>query len=329
VDIELSRDGTRITARASGAELDLSQVRHHWDRWFRLGRWPVEDIYYGLCGRFVGRVHLADPEAFQAIRGRSTLYLGNHQTAVESLLFSILASGLSGVNTVTLAKIEHQHTWVGQLIDLCFRYPGAVDPKVIQFFDRSDRRSLPRIIGELGVEMDGPGKSVMIHVEGTRSLSCGSPVRKMSGSFIDMAIGAGAPIVPVRFAGGLPGADLAQRTEYPLDLGKQDIYFGTPILPETLAAVTYRERKSMVLEALNLVGPPIDDEQPNPGDPELRARAERSRSVRGLSAEHAVLREVLCDLAGRHPDLTRLLSLDPGARTGEGWLDELAARLVG
>jgi len=61
------------------------------------------------------------------------------------------------------------------------------------FFDREDKASLVRVIGELAAEMKGPGRSVMVHVEGTRSLSCRTPVEKMSGAFIDMALAVGAP----------------------------------------------------------------------------------------------------------------------------------------
>ncbi|MFZ8452892.1 hypothetical protein ACO1MT_15220, partial [Staphylococcus aureus] len=89
---------------------------------------PVEDLYYGLCERFVGDVVLSDPEAFAAVRGRSCLYLANHQVGVESLLFSVLAAGLSGTPTVTLAKAEHRTSWLGTLIAHNFRYPGVVDP---------------------------------------------------------------------------------------------------------------------------------------------------------------------------------------------------------
>ena len=112
----------------------------------------------------------------------------DRKTGIESLLFSIIGSALGGVPTVTLAKIEHKTTWLGKLIAHCFSYPGIVDPEVIAFFDRNDKASLPGIIQSLAAEMAGPGKSVMVHVEGTRSLHCRQPVQKMSGAFIDMAL---------------------------------------------------------------------------------------------------------------------------------------------
>ena len=63
----------------------------------------------------------------------------------------------------------------------CWTWPGAKDPEVIAFFDREDKASLPAIVGQLAMEMAGPGKSIMVHVEGTRSMDVRQPVEKMSG----------------------------------------------------------------------------------------------------------------------------------------------------
>ena len=197
--IRVDQASSHVTVQSRGAPiLDVSQIKSHWDRYFGLGRWPVEDLYYGLVERFVRRVHLVDPAAHDAVAGRSLLYLGNHQVGVESLIFSIVASGLHGVNTVTVAKAEHRESWLGLLIALCFGYPGAQDPSVITFFDREDKASLPGIIAELANEMATGHKSVMVHVEGTRALSARAPVEKMSGAFIDMALHVGTPTAPHR-----------------------------------------------------------------------------------------------------------------------------------
>ena len=228
-DLDVERTGGEVRVSGDGrGSLDLAPVRRFWTRWFDRGPWPVEDLYYGLVGRFVDRVVVEDPAAYAALRGRSVLYLANHQTGVESLLFSIVASALNEVPTVTLAKVEHRDTWLGRLIAHAFSYPGVTDPRVMTFFDREDKASLVRVIGELAAEMTGPGRSVMVHVEGTRSLSCRTPVEKMSGAFIDMALQVGAPVVPVRFVGGLPADPLETRLEFPLGMGRQEIHLGTP-----------------------------------------------------------------------------------------------------
>jgi 3-hydroxymyristoyl/3-hydroxydecanoyl-(acyl carrier protein) dehydratase/1-acyl-sn-glycerol-3-phosphate acyltransferase len=330
---QTSEDGLIRVSGDGAGQRDLSSVRSFWSNWFDRGPWPVEDLYYALIDRFLGRVILSDPAAFAKTRGRSVLYLANHQVGVESLLFSILASALGEVPTVTLAKAEHRDTWLGRLIAHCFDYPGVKDPRVISFFDRQDKASLPTILKDLAAEMAGPGRSVMVHIEGTRSLDCTSPVQKMSGAFLDMAIAVGAPIVPVRFVGGLPTEPLQSRLEFPLDLGRQDIYFGAPIEPSVVGRLHYGARKDLVLSAINALGPSNADERPLPGDPSFAARVERWQQSHGVSHEHAVLREVLAEIESPGEEVARLLSADSAAELNVGpsgpWLEELGHRLLG
>jgi 1-acyl-sn-glycerol-3-phosphate acyltransferase len=315
--------------------LDLAPVREFWDRYFDIGRWPVEDLYYGLAERFVRRVWIEDPPAHEAIRGRAVLYLGNHQVGIESLVFAILASGLSGVATVTLAKAEHRTTWLGNLIRHAFSYPGAKDPGVITYFERQDPTQLPRVIAELGAELAAGTKSVMVHVEGTRSLTCRKPVIKMSGAFLDMAIATNAPVVPVRFVGGLPVEPLEKRIEYPIGMGQQDILLGRPLLPEQLAALPYKERKELVIGAINALGPSNAEEAPIGGDRELAAAAEAWVQRTGASHDHATLLETMRRLPAPGEEMRQILV---GAEAGElrladdargAWMAELARRMFG
>jgi len=335
--LDVAREGDAVRVTDAGAPvLDLAPVESYWRKRFAIGAWPVEDLYYGLIERFVGDVVIADPEAFARVRGRSCLYLANHQVAVESLLFSVIASALSEVATVTLAKAEHRGTWVGELIRHSFSYPGITDPKLITFFDRDDRESLVRIIGELAQEMAQRGKSVMVHVEGTRGLSCRQPVIKMSSAFIDMAFAVGAPIVPVRFVGGLPQDELSQRLEFPLGYGRQDIWIGRPIEPAALASLPLKERKQVVIDAINGLGPSPSDERPTAPDPAFARRVEPWTARCGGTTEHAVLMATLDALGSyRSEDTRRFVA---GARegaivTGEGpegeWLAGFAEWLFG
>jgi acyl transferase domain-containing protein/3-hydroxymyristoyl/3-hydroxydecanoyl-(acyl carrier protein) dehydratase/1-acyl-sn-glycerol-3-phosphate acyltransferase len=335
-DLGVERAGGEVRVSGDGrGTLDLSPIRTFWTRWFNRGPWPVEDLYYGLVGRFVDRVVVEDPEAYAALRGRSVLYLANHQTGVESLLFSIVASALNEVPTVTLAKVEHRDTWLGRLIVHAFSYPGVTDPRVMTFFDREDKASLVRVIGELAAEMAGPGRSVMVHVEGTRALSCRTPVEKMSGAFIDMALAVGAPVVPVRFVGGLPADSLETRLEFPLGMGRQGIHLGRPLMPERLAGLHYGARKELVLAAINGLGVPNALEQPGPGDAAFAKRVGAWQVARGVSHEHAALHEVLAELKDPGNEIRRLLTAPSATAlaaddTPQGrWLTELGRRLLG
>ncbi|WP_437690370.1 beta-ketoacyl synthase N-terminal-like domain-containing protein [Sorangium sp. So ce176] len=332
----VAREGSEVVVRAAGAPaIDLEPVRRYWGAAMGLGRWPAEDLYFGLIERFIRRVHVVDPAAFRAVKGRSLLYLGNHQVGVESLLFGIAVSGLTEVSTVTLAKAEHRATWLGTLLAHCFAYPGARDPKVITYFDREDKASLGGIIAELGAEMQGAGKGVMVHVEGTRSIECRTPVRKMSGAFIDMALAAGVPVVPVRFTGALPPEPLDRRLEFPLGMGVQDIWIGRPFLPEDLAGLTYKDRKDLVISGINGLGPSSAVEQPFPGDPAFAASVDAWVAEAGVAHEDATILRVLEACADPTPETAAILEaartgrlVPPDARRAD-WLRKLAARLVG
>ena len=300
-------DGAVTVSSACPPSIDLGIVRSFWDGWFDDRSWPVADLYYGLIERFVRRVVYEAPDEMEALTGRSCLYLANHQVGVESLVFSIVASALNAVPTVTLAKIEHQDTWLGHLIRHCFQYPDVRDPEVITYFDRTDRESLPRIIGQLAQQMSGPGRSVMVHVEGTRSLTCRAPVAKMSGAFIDMAVGVGVPIVPVRFVGGLPVDSLSERIEFPIGMGQQDIWFGRPLSPDELRGAPYGERKQRVVDAINALGPSNDVEVPFAGDASFVDSVRAHVAATRCTEEHAVLFEVLSERAQRSAESDRLL----------------------
>jgi len=332
-EVQVAEEAVQVRS-LEAPTLDISPVKHFWTEWFDRAPWPVEDLYYGLIEQFVGKVVLQDPEGFERVRGKSVLYLANHQVGVESLVFSILASGLSKVPTVTLAKMEHKTTWLGRLIQHSFDYPGVRDPKVITFFDREDRESLPRILGELAVEMTGPGRSVMVHIEGTRSLQCRTPVQKMSGAFIDMALKVGAPIVPVRFTGALPADPLDARREFPVGMGRQDIWLGSPMSPQSLAAAHYGERKRRVIDAINQLGPSNADEVPTQPNPDLEGAVQGNMQTLGSDHEHATLYEVLRRCSTPCEETQRLLQsiqrgeTCPGQRPEDQWLRVLMQRLA-
>jgi acyl transferase domain-containing protein/3-hydroxymyristoyl/3-hydroxydecanoyl-(acyl carrier protein) dehydratase/1-acyl-sn-glycerol-3-phosphate acyltransferase len=334
--LQLTRNGDDVgVVDAAPPKQNLSAVRAYWDQHFGIGAWPVEDLYYGLVERFVGDVVLADPAAFARLQGQSCLYLANHQVGVESLLFSLVISALSNTPTLTLAKAEHRTSWLGTLIAQNFSYPGVVDPGVITFFDRDDHQSLLRIVNELSTAMQQRGKSVMVHVEGTRSLACRTPVIKMSSTFIDMALEIGAPIIPVRLVGGLPVTPLAQRLEFPVGFGRQDYWVGSPIFPADLSKLPLKARKEVVLAAMNVLGPELSAETPLPGDARFGAEVEAWCARTGASVEDAVLFATLANL--RKPMAAVKMLLD-GARTGKltltadprsQWLGRLAQRLFG
>ncbi len=293
-----------------------------WRSWLGPGTRAVEDLFFALVRRFVGRVVLVDPAAFAALRGRPALYLGNHQTMVESLMFVVLLGPLADVPTLGLAKIEHEKSWIGRLSAAVAAWPGARDPHLLEFFDRANKEALPGILQRIAGRMAAERQSLLVHVEGTRSLACGAPVQKISSVIIDMAVHARAPIVPVHFGGGLPRTPAPQRLDFPLGAGRQDYWLGKPLLPEELEAMPYGERRATVVRAINEAGPPVANEQPNPGDPELMAEIEAWAARTGAETAHAAILMALArDARDLQPAWQRVLE---GMKSGRLVVEDTA-----
>ena len=212
--------------------------------------------------------------------------LGNHNTGVEPL-------GARPI--VSIAKQEHRDSWLGQLLALCADYPGVTLPQTLLFFDREDQASMLRLVGEAKHAIAHDGLSLMIHVEGTRALRCRQPVERVSAVFIDLALAAELAIVPVRFAGGLPidTADDAQRQEFPIGYASMDIFLGRPIAPRTLRALLLAERRNLLRDAINQLGPDLRVETPNPPDPAFAAGVDQWMKMVGMTAARAAVLHAL------------------------------------
>lgn len=322
-DLRVTRAGDEVAVTDDGwPAQDLAPIQTYWRERIGIGRWLMEDLYYGLIARFVRDVVITDPEAFDKVRGRSCLYLANHQVAIESLLFGVVASALSGTPAVTLAKAEHKTSWLGTLIGHTFEHAGVKDLDLIVFFERDDRESLTTIINQIAAQMRSERKSAMVHVEGTRSLTCRRPVEKMSSAFIDMALAVNAPIVPVRFVGGLPVEELPERISFPAGFGRQDYWLGRPIYPEELARMPYKERKLAVISAINSLGPDHATETPAPPDHAFGGLVESWTTRTGASHEDAVFYTTLATLTDKSEETRNLCDGDPRSE----WLAKLAKR---
>jgi acyl transferase domain-containing protein/3-hydroxymyristoyl/3-hydroxydecanoyl-(acyl carrier protein) dehydratase/1-acyl-sn-glycerol-3-phosphate acyltransferase len=319
----------------AGMQRDLASFRSFWRASIGVGPWPIEDLHLALVERFLGRIVIAEPVAFSRLQGRGCLYLANHQVAIESLLFIMVASAITGTRTMALAKAEHQSSWLGRLVTRGVTYPGVTDPGLITFFDRDDHASFARLAEQATAELASSKKSVLVHVEGTRALSSRTPVTRLSASVIDMALAAGAPIVPVRFARGLPIDDVTDRLDFPVGYGKQDIHFGAPLLPEDLARLPLRDRKDAVFAALNTLGPG-DADAPSEPDPAFAAQVEAWRARTGCSLEDAVFYAALAGASAPESEgVRRLLEgalrgpLVVGESPADRWLGDFAESLFG
>jgi hypothetical protein len=267
--VEVSEvDGRAVVRDAGAPALELAGLAQFWREELEVEEgWLGGDIYTGLIERYVDRVVVADPVGFERLRGQSAIFMGNHETQIESLLVTAIASYLIDGTVVTMANAKHEAGWVGELVRLMFSYPGAQDPENIVYFKQTDPASMLEIVADLKADITERGASFMVHAPGTRAVQAGQPVARMTSLFVDMALELGVPIVPVGFDGGLPVEPLSEgKLEFPVDQGSQTYTFGSPIWPDELGALEYARRRQHVMDRINALIP--DDPRPHNPRPE-------------------------------------------------------------
>lgn len=246
--------------------------------------WPGEILLLALARRFVRRVIVTDPEGLAACRGKPVIFLANHQVGIESILFNMLTPGLIEVPIMAMAKAEHRHSWMGRLLSLLESWPAFEFPPLVFFFDRSKRGNLVSELPALQTRLNRNKYALLVHAEGTRSLTCNVPVTQSSAIFPDLALSMGIPIIPVRFSGGLPTKESNNQTrlELPMGLTAQDWFIGSPLYPEELSKMSLKARKGRILAAMNNLGPPLESETPNPPNEALSEEIQKLVTSLGI-----------------------------------------------
>ncbi len=331
--------GAGILVKGAAEKLDIAKARQYWRERLGLQEWVAEDIFAGLARQFISEYQVEDAAVYQALleQARPVLYLANHQTTVEAHLFIYLTSALARQPVGIIAKKEHQKsTWIGQLLEKMGQYPGINGSLLhVFYFDRQDQASLLHLLQDIRQKIREQGLSLLVHAEGTRALQCRKPVEKVSSVFIDLALELQLPLVPVRFAGGLPLEPLAQKLEFPYRYGRQSVHLGPPLWPAELAALPYAQRKEKILTALNTTGPPLAAETPSPGDGLFQGKVEKLRQEAALDEARAVILQVLRELDDKSSETLRVLNHAGAGRPGnedaakENWLEEFSAWLHG
>ena len=292
--VTVDSDGDEVAVRSAGPpELDVDKLRRFGREALGIEAWPGEDLSLGLCQAFVDRVILDDPLSFLVHAGRPMLFVGNHQVQIESMLFPMVAASLTGRHVVTIAKTEHRDGWIGPLSRLSTDYPGVDQPPAIVYFDQRDPRSMFAILEQLKRHVSEEGHSVFVHVEGQLARRCRRPVVRLSSVFLDLARQLDLPLVPVRFAGGLPIEPAESTMDFPVGFGKQTYHVGRPIRPQRLAGMPLVEQRDLALEALNAVGPALDTELPADPQTEFADEVTRMRARHQMPEVQAVAAAVL------------------------------------
>lgn len=295
-------------------------VRQYWrERLHNRGGLP-EDLFAGLARRFVSGLHI-DEAAYRLIaeQGRPVLYLANHQTAIESLLFVYVATAVANRRIGVIGKRENRDGWVGRLMTHVQRYPGMVDFMSMFFINREQQTTLLDALKEVKRQIAEAGMSVLVHVEGTRALKGRQPLRKFSSVFVDLAMELKLPIVPVRFLGGLPLEPVAERLDFPHRYGAQAIHLGCPIHPEALEERSYAERIRLVRAAIDHTGGAVEVEQLHPPDLEFQEKVRQAMEQRGMDEVKAVLWNVLHQLPDPSGETAELLRASENMADGEAY----------
>lgn len=317
--VETAED-VRVRA-ADPAPLDWARLQADWSARMDGRHAFVQDLGVAALHRFVRHLVLEDPDGFAALNGRPVLYLGNHQTGVESLLFLVMAASLAGLPAGAIAKREHQDSWVGRIQSLADAAMGARNPLKLWLFDRAQPADLLRLLNAYGGELKTQPSSLLVHTDGTRARAAGAPVAAVSSVLIDLALAHELPIVPVRFAGGLPTTEAAERLEFPAAGGRQDYLVGRAILPAELRGLGLAARGEFVRRRLNALGPQDEVDVPLPPDPAFAAALAAERAA-GRDEIQAHLRAALQGFPGLGAESRRLLA-------GEAPASDAVRRLIG
>jgi len=330
-------DAWRVTDAGDGAGLDLSAVQRFWRERANASGTLVEDLTLALMQRFVRQVEIADPAGYAALHGRGVLYLANHQLDLESVLFVSMIAALQDTVTTAIARQELGESWVGPYFDICFQHPQLVDPHMLLLIDRASPEAVFQALSDAVERTRTAHNSLLVHVEGKHAAAARQPVEVVSTALIDLAVGKNTPIVPVRFAGGLPVTPVAAPRAFPVAYGQQDFLIGAPLLPGELAPLSSAERRVRVLAALNGFDDRWMTETPNPGDAAFAAAVAAWQQTHGVTAVQAVLYQTLAAVPKPGAETQWLLDRVQGKRRkGQSpaddvkrWLALVASQLLG
>lgn len=243
----------------------------------------LEDLSRALRQSYVRHFRLVDPVALEALKGRPFIICGNHQTAIESMLFTDVFSRWAGLPVTTVTRTEHAASWMGRLTDFLWRYPKravAVNPQLL--FDRDQPASFLAIMDAYKAAQATVPHSLHLHVEGEQALSCRHRVKRMSAVFVDLALDLDLPILPLRYSGGLPVEPLSEIISFPVGFGQQDYTLGRPLMPEALRRMPRPKAAEWVVETINQMAPLPEVETP------LAVAPGRGEQIRALCAARKV-----------------------------------------
>jgi 3-oxoacyl-(acyl-carrier-protein) synthase/3-hydroxymyristoyl/3-hydroxydecanoyl-(acyl carrier protein) dehydratase len=297
----------------------------------------LADLSRALKHEYVRRFRVLDPAALEPLKSRPFIICANHQTAIESMLFTEMFTRWSGLPVTTVTRTEHAGSWMGRLTDFLWRHPHrtvAVNPQLL--FTRERPEAFFDVIEAYQAAQPSLPHSLHLHVEGEQALTCRQRVKRMSAVIVDLALALDLPILPLKYSGGLPVEPLAAITSFPVAYGKQDYTLGRPLLPADLRRMPGPKAAEWVVEAINAIPPATESEIPLPGRPGLAAEIHAWRNDYGITEIQAAVLSALRHLPNPS-EATRSILAYPvhgraGLKAGVGeldWLHEVANWLWG
>ncbi|MFI5311012.1 MAG: lysophospholipid acyltransferase family protein, partial [Gemmatimonadales bacterium] len=278
-----SSDGVVTVRDVAPPALDMARVARWWaDAGWQSTSPELHALFMAACAQFVEGVRLVDPSSRATMAGEPVLLLANHQVAIESALAGIVLPPLLGRPILTVAKVQHRATWVGQL---ALQLNDPRRGEAIAFVDRDRPEELLANLEQMGRVARAGERALLVHVEGTRALAGSQSVKTSSAIWFDLAVQAGLTIVPLRFTRGLPRAGVAERQEFPVGYGAQELVLGRPISGASLAGLRLDERRAQLLAGLAELE--VYDAEPRP-DAAFAAQVAAARARWALDELRAV-----------------------------------------
>lgn len=292
-------DNTWHATLTEGPRVNFQTITDYWRHVLGDAGHAIEPLGFGLVDAFLGQVILQDTGAHAPTIEEPCIYLANHQTFSESVIFNTAISALYKRPITFLAKTDHQQRLLGKFTDAISKYPGIATSQTILYVERSDPNDILRAMNDLRDILIQRKHSVCIHVEGRRSYCAADTIAKLSSVWIDLCTNTGAPIVPVRFSGALPETNPdREKFDFPMGYGKQDFYMGTPITADELNALTYGQRAQTVLDRINSLGSDTES-RTLPSNPALMAEVQQWQQQTGADEGGAVVYVTTRAWAGR------------------------------
>ncbi len=291
------RDDRFSVTDHGAAYTDLAPLRAFFDRCGGGADAPMAHLFGALAGATFGSLLFTTRDVRGVLATRPVLFLANHQVMLESPTFAYVLAPFLAEPMLVMARKEIADQWYAHAARLASGYPGSTIPPFELYVDRTDPSDIARGIAAYRAQLATQARSLLVHVQGDYARSTRDDVGIVSASLIDLAIDADLPIVPVRFAGGLPTEPLAYPLQFPIDFARQEYVLGAPILPAALRANNLRERGAMVRDAINALAP--SRAEPFPGNPALAAAV-----ARHVARGRPLMAAVLAELFERHDPRT-------------------------